>query len=168
MLKCHILTRIVGLLVILILASTCQQQPGVSLQERNKDLVLNMNQQIWNQGDFAVIDEFYSPNFISHFMPDGSELKGLGALREEIKKHREAFPDWKEEINHIVAEGELVVIQFESTGTNQGSWLGNPPTGKMVRINEFSIFRIDKGKIIEQWLMPDIYNMRKQLGLGDP
>ncbi len=158
---------IIGCLSVVIFLSSCASDQGRSITEKNKELILTMNLEIWNKGNLAVIDELYSQNFVGHFLPDGSDDQGIEALQEHVKKHREAFPDWREEIKHIVAEKDLVVIQFESSGTNHGSWAGNPPTGKKVRINEFAILRIEKGKIAEQWLLPDINNLRKQLGLDD-
>ena len=131
--------------------------------ERNKELVRRMDEEVWNKGNFEIIDELYSPNFVWHFLPTGSETAGLESLREEVRNHRKAFPDWTEEIKHIIAEGDLVVIHFVSKGTNEGSFMGNPPTGKSVQINEMSIFRIVDGKIAEQWLLPDILSMQRQL-----
>ena len=159
--------RIIVLILITIFFTACFPDQKNAMIERNKELVLTMNHEVWNEGNLAVIEELFSPDFVQHFLPDGSEFKGIDNLRERVKEHREAFPDWKESINHIVAEDSLVVIQFESSRTNLGSWLGNPPTGKKVRINEFSILRIDNGKIVEQWLMPDIFNLRKQLGFDN-
>lgn len=158
---------IVGCILVAALFLFCAPDQGRPVAEKNKELVLTMNQEVWNKGNLAVIEELYSPSFVQHFLPDNSEVQGIEALREHVKEHREAFPDWREEIHHIVAEKDLVVLQFESSGTNLGSWLGNPPTGKKVRINEFVILRIENGKIAEQWLMPDIYNLRRQLGLDD-
>lgn len=157
--------RLKGLVLMAFLAAACAQEQTDSTTERNKELVLAMNRQVWNEGNLAVIDEMFSPGFVQHFLPGGSDFKGIDALRKQVKAHRVAFPDWKEHINHIVAEDNLVAIQFESTGTNRGSWAGFPPTGRKIRINEFCILRIENGKITEMWLLPDIYNMRKQLGL---
>lgn len=56
-----------------------------------------------------------------------------------------------------------MVIHFVSTGTNEGSWLGNPPTGRRIQIHEMSILRIEDGKIAEQWLLPDMLSMQGQL-----
>jgi len=159
--------RIIGLFLITIFFVACTSEQSNSIIEQNKNLVLTMNHEVWNKGNLGVIDKLFSGDFIQHFLPDNSELKGIKALREEVRKHREAFPNWKENIKHIVAEGDLVVIQFESSGTNLGSWLGNHPTGRKVFINEFSILRVEDGKIVEQWLLPDIFNLEKQLGLND-
>jgi len=143
----------------------CTSNQKSTQEEQNKNLVLKMNRELWNKGNLAVIEKFYSADFVHHFLPDSSEFKGIDTLRERVREHREAFPDWKEKITHIVAEDDIVIIQFESSGTNLGSWLGNPPTGKTVHINEFSTLKIKNGKIEEQWLMPDIFSLRKQIGL---
>ncbi len=141
----------------------CNTSTRESVLEQNKRLVLNMNDEFWNKGNLDRMDEFYSPDFVLHFLPDGSEVRGIDSLREHERKHREAFPDWQEDIKHIVAEEDFVVIHFVSTGTNEGSWLGNPPTGRRIRINEMSILRIEDGRIAEQWLLPDIFSMQQQL-----
>lgn len=141
----------------------CSTSTRESILERNKRLIRKMNYEVWNKGNLDIIDELYSPGFVLHFLPDSSELSGIDSLREHVREHREAFPDWQEDIRHIVAEADLVMIHFVSTGTNEGSWLGKPATGRRIQINEVSIFRIEDGKIAEQWLMPDIFSMQQQL-----
>jgi len=143
--------------------TSCNTSTRENVLERNKKLVLSMNKEIWNKGNLEIMDELYSSGFVWHFLPTGSETIGLDSLREHVRNHREAFPEWTEEIKHIVAEGDFVVIHFVSRGTNEGSFLGNPPTGKQIQINEMSIFRIADGKIAEQWLLPDIFSMQQQL-----
>jgi len=159
-----------GVIMLVLIASffsACTSDPSSTMIERNKELIITMNRELWNIGNLSVINDLFSPDFVQHFLPDGTDLNGTDALREQVKTHREAFPNWEEHIKFIVAENNLVVIQFESSGTNSGSWLGNPASGNEVHINEFSIFKIQNGKIIEQWLMPDIFNLRKQIGLDD-
>lgn len=134
-----------------------------SALEHNKQLVLRMNAEVWNQANLEAIDELYAPDFVLHFLPDGSETRGTDGLRQHVRDHRAAFPDWSEDITHIVAEGDLVVIHYVSSGTNQGPWLGEPPTGRRVQVHEVSIFRIDEGRIAEQWLLPDLLGLQRQL-----
>jgi steroid delta-isomerase-like uncharacterized protein len=133
--------------------------------ESNKALIRRMNEEVWKKGNLEIVYKIFSVDFVQHFLPDSSETKGLDELRDHIRNHHRAFPDWTEEINLIIAERDLVAIQFTSTGTNGGSFLGSPPTGKQIRINEMSIFRIDNGKIVEQWLLPDLLSLNQQLGL---
>lgn len=146
----------------------CSTTTPDSVLEQNKQLVRQMNLEVWNKANLDAVDEFYTPDFVLHFLPDGSEQRGTDSLREHVRQHREAFPDWSEDIKRIVSEGDLVVIHYVSSGTNRGEFLGNPPTRRRVQLNEMSIFRIDDGRIAEQWLLPDIFSMLQQLaGTGD-
>jgi steroid delta-isomerase-like uncharacterized protein len=139
-----------------------------STLERNKELVRQMNAEVWNKANVDAIDGFFTPDFVLHFLPDGSETRGTEGLREHVRELHEAFPDWREDIKRIVAEGDLVVIHYVSSGTNQGQWLSKPPTGRRVQVDEMSIFRIGDGHIAEQWLLPDMSSMQEQLnGAGD-
>ncbi len=135
------------------------------METRNKDLVLRMNQEVWNNGNLDNLEGLFSEDFVAHFLPDGTDTRGLDELREHVRSHRQAFPDWSEQIDHIIAEGEYVAIRYISTGTNTGAYLGKPATGKEVRISEMCIFRIEDDKIAEQWLLPDLLSLKQQLGL---
>ena len=155
-------------IVSLILLVGCSTKTPEDILESNKQLVRKMNAEVWNKANLDIVDTLYSPDFVMHFLPDGSDMRGTDSLRAHVREHREAFPDWKEEITRIVAERDIVVIQYVSTGTNEGSWLGNPPTGRKIQINEVSIFRIEDGRIAEQWLLPDLFSMQQQLaGTGN-
>jgi steroid delta-isomerase-like uncharacterized protein len=131
----------------------------------NKELALKANEEVWNRGNFESLEEMFATDFVQHFLPFGTHTTGLEEFRRRSIKHREAFPDWKEVVNLVVAEGDYVALQYSSTGTNTGSFLDNPPTGKKIHINEMTIFRIVEGKIAEQWLLPDILSLYHQLGL---
>jgi steroid delta-isomerase-like uncharacterized protein len=152
------------LIVASLIITACESTQETTL-ERNKALVRRMNEEVWNKGNLEMMDELFSVDIVRHFLPDGSETKGLNELRDHVRDHREAFPDWTEEIKLIIAEGDLVATHFTSTGKNKGSFLGNAPTGKQIHISEMSIYRIVDGKIVEQWLLPDLLSLSQQLGL---
>ena len=157
---------LVGMLFVTSLIVTgCESTQETTLEERNKELIHRMNDEVWTKGNLEIMDQLFSTDFVQHFLPVGSETKGLVKFRESVRNHRQAFPDWAEEIKQIVAEGDFVATHFTSTGTNTGSFLGNPPTGKQIHINEMSIYRIVDGKIVEQWLIPDLLSLNQQLGL---
>lgn len=146
----------------------CSTTTPESALGSNKRLVREMNAEVWNKSNLDVVDKLFTPDFVLHFLPDGSEMRGLANLRAHVRELREGFPDWSEEITRIVAERDLVVIQYVSTGTNQGEWLGSSPTGRRIQINEVSIFRMEDGRIAEQWLLPDVFSMQRQIaGIGN-
>jgi steroid delta-isomerase-like uncharacterized protein len=136
--------------------------------QRNKELALKANKEIWNKGNIGNLEEMFAGDFVQHFLPFGTTTAGLEEFRKNAAAHRDAFPDWAEVVNLIVAEGEYVALEYTSTGTNTGSFAGNPATGKKIRINEVSIFRIVEGRIVEQWLLPDILSLNQQLRFVTP
>ncbi len=155
---------LVGILFAVSLIITGCESTQETTLEHNKEIVRRINEEVWNKGNLELMDELYSADVVRHFLPDGSETRGLDKLRNRMRNHFKAFPDWREKIELIVAEGEFVSIHFTSTGTNKGSFLSNAPTGKQIHTNDMSIYRIVDGKIAEQWLIPDLLSLNQQLG----
>ncbi len=62
-----------------------------------------------------------------------------------------AFPDTQLTIEDIIAEGNKVVIRSTWTGTHQGEFMGIPATGKQVSTTAINIYRIENGKLVEEW-----------------
>jgi steroid delta-isomerase-like uncharacterized protein len=73
------------------------------------------------------------------------------------------FPDYRFDIVHLIAEGDMVAALMPFSGTHRGPVLDLPPTGRAVRVNEMVFFRIKDGKIVEAWEQWDEYSMRQQL-----
>jgi len=88
-------------------------------------------------------------------------------LRRAFAAFRAAFPDWRQDIVELVAEGDTVVAHFRCTGTQQGAWLGLPPRGGRMRIDEVYFFRFDATTIVGLWGLEDTWTRIKQLGGAD-
>jgi len=124
---------------------------------------------LWNGGDLALITEIYAPDFVGHW-PGGSEIplqRGHAGISEAIIRIRSAFPDWHEEIVDIFASRDRVTSRYISTGTHLGGTLwGAAPTGRRVKIQEISIYRVDQNRVAEQWCAFDDLGRLRQLGFG--
>jgi len=134
-----------------------------ALLESNKTLVLRAHEEVWSSGNLGVIDELYSPEYVAHWA-DGEDSDREG-LKKMVAEARAAFPDMKEDVLHIVAEGELVVSHFISSGTFTGEMNGLQPSGKKLSRPETAVHRIVDGMIVEQWTVADQLTAMKQLGL---
>lgn len=130
--------------------------------ERNRNLVLRSHAEVWSAGDLAAVEELYSPDFVCHFLV-GPDWRGPDGLRSQVARLRSAFPDWKESVEDVVAEGDRVVTRFTSTGTHLGEFQAIPATGARVVVREVAIHRIADGRIAEQWGFPDVAGLREQL-----
>ena len=128
---------------------------------RNIKLIHTVFSEIWNKGNVDLIDDLFADDFVGHF--PGETLHGRRALVNQVNAHRSSFPDWTEEVEDTIADQDRVVVRFRSRGTNLGEFLGKPPTGNHVEISEVAIFRLSNGKIVEQWVYPDMLSLQRQL-----
>jgi predicted ester cyclase len=134
------------------------------VEEQNKEIVRRTHAEVWSKGDMEVIDELYDPGYLAHWT-SGPDTQGLDELREVINEARTAFPDLTENIQQIVAEGDLVVTRFTSIGTFEGKIMGISPKNRKVNRQEMAIHRLVNGKIVEQWTVADSLVLMQQLGM---
>jgi steroid delta-isomerase-like uncharacterized protein len=122
---------------------------------------------IWTTGDLDAADDIYAPNYVNHqhHNPgDPQDLHGVEAMKSFAAEFRRAFPDFHDSIDIQVAEDDLEVTRFTSTGTHRGTFMGVEPTNKELVWTGISIDRITGGKILESWANWDMMGMMQQLG----
>jgi len=133
------------------------------MSEANKALVRRGIEEAVNKGNFSVMDEIVSTDYV-YREPTVGEKRGRAGLRELITTYRNAFPDVRLTIDEQIAEGDKVVTRWNATGTHRGELFGTAPTGKQVRIQGIIVSRIANGKIVEETEVYDALGMLRQLG----
>jgi len=131
----------------------------------NESIYRRLIEEGFNQGNLAVVDELVAPNSREH--QRGSEDGPEGA-RKTITYLRSAFPDFKITIDDVVVAGDMVWARQKGGGTNLGRFAGHPPTGRTAFIDVIDVCRIEDGKIVEHWGVPDQLGMMMALGLIAP
>lgn len=86
-------------------------------------------------------------------------------VKRLFAEFRSAFPDWHEEAVQLVAEGDTVAGRFRCSGTHLGEFLGNPPTGKRMEVEEVFFVRAEDGRFVDFWGLEDSLGRLRQLGL---
>jgi predicted ester cyclase len=77
-----------------------------------------------------------------------------------------AFPDLRMTPEDVLSSGDKVVARVRCTGTQQGEYMGIPPTGKRVDVQAIDIVRFgDDGLAHEHWGVFDALKMMQQLGV---
>ena len=104
--------------------------------QENKDMVLRLVEAINEGEEAAAVDELFAPRV-------ARRVKRLFA------EFRTAFPDWHEEVVQLVAEGDTVAGRFRCSGTHLGKFLGNPPTGKRMEVEEVFFVRAEGGRFVD-------------------
>jgi len=107
-------------------------------------------------------DELYGPDWVSHF-PGMPPLDADGRRRYG-EAMTAAFPDLDRKVDDLVAEGDRVVVRWSATGTQTGSFMGIPPSGKVATNSGITIFRIAGGRIVEEWTESDTLGLLQQVG----
>jgi predicted ester cyclase len=123
-----------------------------------KVLIKSFIDEVFNQHDLTAIDKYLSPNLTD----------GTGKTTEPYKKYLTAlfsgFPDLHVNIEHILAENNLVLLFLNFVGTHKGQFNGRPPTNKPVAIRSADLYRIENDKIVEHWDVVDQLDLLKQIG----
>jgi predicted ester cyclase len=120
--------------------------------EQNKAMVRRLVEGI-NAGDIeGIVHELFTP-------------RAARRVKRLFGEFYSAFPDWREEIVELVAEGNTVAGRFRCSGTHRGEFLGEPPTGKRMEVDEVFFFRVEDGKFVYFWGLEYSLNRMRQLGL---
>src|SRR5438270_12929467 len=99
------------------------------LTEANKTSVRRFYDEAFNKKNRAAIDEFIDPNQVDHAAPPGTP-GGLKGVKQTISMYLTAFPDLHFTVEDIIADQDKVVTRLTCRGTQQGAFMGIPPTGK--------------------------------------
>jgi predicted SnoaL-like aldol condensation-catalyzing enzyme len=105
-----------------------------SIESKNKALVLDAFDTLFNRRDYAAAERFWSPHYIQHSAHIEPGREGLFNL---IKS---SPPTLKYEPRTIVAEGDFVIVH--------GRFSGN---GRPVVWIAADILRIQNGILVEHW-----------------
>jgi steroid delta-isomerase-like uncharacterized protein len=130
----------------------------------NQDLMVSINEEIWNQGNVDLIDERYAPDYIRHEAGYPAARAGAAGLKQFIQNLRTGFPDWNCTIEDTMAAGDQVMVRYLCSGTHTGEWNGLPPTGKPIQFQSMIVHRIADGKVAEDWSEYDSLGWMQQLG----
>ena len=105
-----------------------------TMQERNKALVLDAFDTLFNKRDYAAAEKYWSPDYIQHSAHIEPGRDGLFNLI------RNAPDTLRYEHQLIVAEGDYVIVH--------GRFLGHGPPVAWIAAD---IVRIENGRLAEHW-----------------
>jgi predicted ester cyclase len=138
--------------------------------ERNKAVVRRFKELQGTKDEALIAREVLAPNYkrwrggFAHLAAN-AQGQGFPSAGSYL---RGAFPDRKDEIEDIVAEGDRVGMLFRIKATHQANFNGIPATGKKIDVYEAGVFRLAGGKVTEAWFMADEAGLLKQLGAKLP
>jgi predicted ester cyclase len=141
------------------------QAPRDAVSEKNRMLVRELTEHIWNRRRLDLVADYYAPDFVGDYRPYAPLREGHDGIRGMVECAWTAFPDYHEELRELVAEGDRVVARFTISGTQRGQWGPLQPTGKRVEFEEIVILEMRDGKVARQRGIVDNVTALRQLGV---
>ncbi|MEM9509004.1 MAG: ester cyclase [Cyanobacteria bacterium P01_E01_bin.35] len=135
--------------------------------EQNKQIALRFAQDGWGTMTNweRVWDELVSQDVIYYFNSSPEPIIGLEANKEFNSSLFQGFPNIKQTIEDVVAEGDKVMYRSTIKGTHTGYFLDIPPTGKSTQLNDFTLLQITNAQISQWWYECNLLELMQQLGL---
>lgn len=126
--------------------------------------IVRLVEEAWGSNDTGALDSWIATDLVSHDAPPGLP-PGLDGAKAGHGWFMASFPDRQQVIEQIVGEGDLVAVRTTVTGTHTGQpFLGVPASGKQVRVESISIYRVEGDKVAEHWGISDGLGLMMQLG----
>src|SRR3954466_9007099 len=140
---------------------------GTKLGQYNINRLKEIVKRGLNEGDLSVIDTHVSPTVVDkqYYGPGYPRSRlGIKALTAAL---RTGFPDLHAVPTTLVAtnKGDQTFAIIRTTGTNTGSYLGVPPSGRKVVINIMESALWKDGVMVEHWGVVDNIGLLAQMGL---
>src|SRR5688572_9351626 len=121
--------------------------------EENKAIVRRWVE-LWNTKSLDAVEDLVAPDYLRHD-PNAPEIRGAAAEAQFVDMVLTAFPDMHITIDQMIAEGDTVVGRFTFRATQRGEFNGIPPTHKQITFTATETFRLQGGRIAEQWVSMD-------------
>jgi predicted ester cyclase len=138
------------------------------VSEDPESVVRRLIEQGFNEGNLDVCNELVDDGLVEHQNFGPGHAPGAEGVRAVIASLHRAYSDFRLEIEHLAVDGDLVWLHMKGSGANDGSFMGNEPTGRTMEIDVFDLLRIRDGRLVEHWGVPDRLGALFQLGLARP
>ncbi len=132
--------------------------------EENKSIARRFNDEVWDGGDEAALDELFAEDAVDHGAIPG-QPPGREGHKYQLNLFRTAFPDLHVTSEDIFSEGDKVAYRWTGRGTHQGKLMGIAPTGKEVTFRGIDVLRIAEGKVVERWSEYNALEAMQQMGV---
>jgi len=125
-------------------------------------LVRRFFEEFCNGRRTEVADEIIAPDYVSHG-PQAPPADGPEGVKARVAVYQDSL-DGHWDVQEIFSAGDRVVARWTGRGTHRAELMGVPPTGKQIGVDAISVFRVDGGKIAEEWTVWDALGLLQQLG----
>lgn len=125
------------------------EQAIAAINERNLDKYVQL------------LDE----SFVMQTETQPAPVRGRDEVRQMLQSYFQGIPDFRIEIEQIIASGDYVVTRSHVTGTHTGTFMGIPATNRKIDTHGCNIVEIRNGKAVRSRLYAENVKLLQQLGV---
>jgi steroid delta-isomerase-like uncharacterized protein len=119
----------------------------------------------FNTHDAEATAALFAEDAVLHDTGVARPAVGPRQIAALYARHYAAIPDAHVRVDRMVAEADMVAVEWTSSGTHRGKLLGIPPTGKPVSVKGVSLIRYRGGLAITDTRVWDLAGLLRQIGL---
>jgi predicted ester cyclase len=143
-----------------------QGRNTAAIRNRNKEAARRIIE-AFNTGNTDIVDDVIHPKLIDH-TPAFRTSPNREGVKQQIQMYRKVFPDAYFEEELIIAEGNMVFLRWQMTGTFRGNLFGRRGTGKKITHHGHEILQFDnKGRNTEHMDTFNVVAFLDKLGVMD-
>jgi predicted SnoaL-like aldol condensation-catalyzing enzyme len=143
--------------------ATSRSAPKAADEAVNKQLAVAFTEEVYNQRLLERIPDYVAEDFVDRSQGAPGDAKGPAFVRQQAEASLRAFPDLRFDIQHLVADEDLVLVHWKATGTD-AKRLDEAGKPRPVTLQGHSLFRMRAGKIVESWDIADRLPLLLQRG----
>lgn len=136
------------------------------MSAENKRAVRRIFEDYVNEPRTELLNELFADDYVG--AQSGTAPMGPAGFATTLQALREGFPDIRYSIEDLIAEGDVVAVRWQWTGTHRGVFRGPAgafqPTGKTVSNDGIAIFHVSGGKAVRASLITDRLGFLQQIG----
>jgi steroid delta-isomerase-like uncharacterized protein len=129
---------------------------------RNRELIERFYHEMWNRFDKGLIPVLLTED-IQFRGSLGQSKNGHDEFGEYVDFVQRAFPDFTNEIEEMISEGDKAFARLTYRGTHRGELFDIAATGRRIQYAGAAVFRFRGDKIAEVWVLGDIFGLMSQL-----
>lgn len=121
----------------------------------NKALIERIYHRGYNDGDVSVFEDCYSDDFVHHSKVIHDVAPGGQGEAESMRRFREAIPDVRFTVLHLLAEGDWIAARLFIAGTPVNDYGSLRLVGGRFEQHALALFRVTEGRVAEEWMFTD-------------
>ena len=122
-------------------------------------------EEILNTGDWSQADQVLTDDVVMHHPSAPGPIRGREEVRGFLDQFRAGMPDLSLTVEDVAAGEDAAAVRWKPRGTHEAELFGIPPTGRELAIRGISFFRFSDGRIAEDWVEENTFDVLQQLGV---